>query len=263
MPERTRPPKIDVQVLGVDLLGREARGRQVDRLLDSGDRITARGEVAAALPRRRAAALRRAARRGRPAGQAVLEAGVGQQVIVIGRERFVGDGIAGVDGRAGEAEAGQLVEDVEVAHREADEPRLGPERIDDRAADRVQVELVNVLLPVEDVVEREPVPGDELAGAGAEQVVVVAEEARLAVVGDVQVEAPLGPQDVVEHLDLAGAALDPDQVARRAEQRVVDDADDRLPLDLHGRCPCCRRCRCGRSTGCSGPRCRSSSSRSG
>ncbi len=126
---------------------------------------------------------------------------------------------------------GRGVKGAVVVQGHAQEARLGPERIDHRAAFGVQVEAVDVFLPVENVgkVHR---PEDQFAGAAGVQVVVVAEEPGRAVVGDVDVVAALGPEDVIADLDGARPALDPDEVAGGGEQGVVEDANVGLALDV-------------------------------
>src|SRR5205085_576290 len=134
--------------------------------------------------------------------------------------------------RAGGALALDLVEDAEIAQADIDEARYGPQRVDDRGAGRVQVEQVDVHLPVEHVGEID-VPVDELAAAGGDEVVVVAEEPGLAVVGDIEIVAAVRPQDVVLHLDVARAAVDADVVAGGRVEGVVDDVDVADAADQH------------------------------
>ena len=86
----------------------------------------------------------------------------------------------------------------------------------------MQVELGDVVLPIEDVGEVD-VPVNQLAGPIGVEIVVIAEEAALAVVGDVDVVAGAGPEDVVEDIGFGGAAADIDVVAGRSVHRVVDD----------------------------------------
>ena len=127
-------------------------GDQIDGLVERRDRVGAGEEIVPALPRARAgrSAWRRSEKSVQPR-QARLEAGVGQQVLMHGRQRLVRQRIAEVDRRAGEPLPAGLVEHAVVVQRQADESRLRPVGIHHRAPDRVQVELVDVLLPVEDI----------------------------------------------------------------------------------------------------------------
>ena len=130
-------------------------------------------------------------------------------------------GIAAVD--AGGGRVRQVVVVVGKVH----EHRVVQERVGDRVADRVVVE-VGLDLPVEQVREGF-LPEDGPAGGhttGGEQVVVVAVEADLAVGVDVQVEAVLRPDDVVAERDVLRSARQAHAVARRRVDRVVRDRDN-------------------------------------
>src|SRR5262249_17194605 len=97
--------------------------------------------------------LRTAPRPGRPSVEGGLEAGVDQQVLPPCRQRQIGERIGRVKREAGRALPGHLIEDTIVVAGTVEETRLGGERVDDGSADRVQVELEDILLPVEDISE--------------------------------------------------------------------------------------------------------------
>ena len=67
----------------------------------------------------------------------------------------------------------------------------------------MQIEAGHVILPIEDVLEALG-PVRDLAVSGREQRVVVAPESGLAVVGDVDAGAAVGPDDVGNQLDIVG-----------------------------------------------------------
>ena len=151
-------------------MGRGIAGRhEIDGLLRHRIRGRAGFEFRRAQPRRQRGRGGRCALRHCPAGQAVFEIAVGDQ---IGRAVEADEGagrIAGVGGRVGRL----LARDFRPRDQEAigvfAEMRFRPFRIDDRHAYRMQVELVNVVLPVENVDEILR-PIDDLAGVGANSV---------------------------------------------------------------------------------------------
>jgi hypothetical protein len=85
----------------------------------------------------------------------------------------------------------------------------------------MQVEEMHVLLPVEDIVEVAG-PMHQVAAAAAMQDVMIREETDLAVVGDVDVVAVHGPEDVVEDFDARGGGTQADVRAGFRMEAVVD-----------------------------------------
>ena len=228
------PAEDHVEVARVELCGREAGGQQVHRLLHLAFLDVARVEVLAAFERRRAAGLDAGAGVGAPAGEAGLETGVHQQVAVMRRHRLVEPRIGRLDIRAGEAQPGRGREQPEVVAVGVQELRLGPQRVDHGRADGMQVEAGDVGLPVQHIGEIARPVTDAAALVGI-QVVVVAEETGLRIVGDIDVVPRARPQDVAAHLDIAGAGLHADVVARRRIEGVLVDAHIRHARHEHAR----------------------------
>ncbi len=85
---------------------REAFSDQIDSLLGEALGNISGEEIAAAVEGRGIGALRAAAGVDGPVVDAVFEAAVGQEIGVDGRKRLIGDRVAGIDGGAGEALAG-------------------------------------------------------------------------------------------------------------------------------------------------------------
>ena len=229
------PAEHDHEILRVQLRGREAGGEQVDRLLGKAERDRTREEVAAAFEGAWIARPGCAAHVHVPAGDAGLEVRVRQQVgLEAGdagaREALIRERVGGVDGGTRESLPGHEAEDAVVVQGPIHEPRLGPQRIHDRATDRVQVELGDVGLEVEDIGEVLG-PVRHAAGAAGVKVVEVAPEAGLTVVGHEDVVAALRPEDVAPHLDVARAVVDADVVALGRVERVADDPHVALAAD--------------------------------
>ena len=218
------------EIAQVELCRAVAFGDQIDHLLGKAFLDVAGGEIPAAFERGRIGAAHRAADVRDPAADARFEAGVGQQIDFGRRAQGIHARIGRIDGRAGEAQTGHRREQAIVAAARMQELRPRPGRIDDGVADRMQIEFRDIGLPVEHIDEVLG-PVADAAAAGRVEVVVVAEEAGLAVVGDVEVVARLGPQDVAAHLDVGCAAAQADVVAARRVEGVlvhahVGDAGD-------------------------------------
>src|SRR2546426_39813 len=229
------PAEHDREILRVQLRGREAGGEQIDRLLGKTERDRTREEVAAAFEGAWIARPGCAAHVHVPAGDAGLEVRVRQQVgLEAGdagaREALIRERVGGVDGGTRESLPGHEAEDAVVVQGPIHEPRLGPQRIHDCATDRVQVELGDVGLEVEDIGEVLG-PVRHAAGAAGVKVVEVAPEAGLTVVGHEDVVAALRPEDVAPHLDVARAVVDADVVALGRVERVADDPHVALAAD--------------------------------
>ena len=200
----TNPPAEDQDlVAGVDLGGRESRRREADGLIERDHGVGAGKEVVVALPGRRVGALRAAAGRSGPTGQARLEAGIGQQVLEARRQRLVGDGIGRID-RSGCCCA--------VRQRGRSTWKSSTGRPAKRGRSSVGLSTVvpsecrsnwatsscQSRMSVKSMSQWTSLP----APAGV-QVVVIAEVAVLAVVGHVDVVARFGPEDVVQQLGRA------------------------------------------------------------
>ena len=136
--------------------------------------------------------------------------------------------IAAVDRRAAIALPADDIQHAVIIDRLIDKPRLTPARIHTGDADRMQVVFIDVDLPVENVGEISEVV-DDLAGATGVQIIVIAEESGMAVVGNVQVIPVLRPEDVVANLDLLRCSGHADVVPRRRVESVVKDANIRAP----------------------------------
>ena len=218
------PAEGQVQQPGVDLGSAEAPGQQVDALLGEALLHRAGAEVLRAFVGRGCAGLQRGAGVDGPAGSAGLETGVVDQVEVMRRCALVDQHVGRVGVGAAEALAGHHRKQPVVGPVQVHELRARPVRVDHGGADRVQVVAGHVGLPVEHVGEILG-PVDQLAGAGLVEVVVVAEEAGLRIVGHEDVVAGLGPEDVALDLDVGRARLQPQVVAAGGVQGVLVDAD--------------------------------------
>src|SRR4051812_43500718 len=95
----------------------------------------------------------------------------------------------------------------------------------------MEIELMDVLLPIENVAEI-ACPIDELARGCGMQVVVVAEKAAGAVVGDRDVVAAGSPEDVVADFNLARSAANVDTVAGRCIERIVEQPNVVFALNV-------------------------------
>ena len=221
------PAEVDVRDARVDLLGSQARCKQVDRLLGESLGHRPREEVVAALERARTHRLSGRLRVGLPAGQAGLEARVRQPVRIRPRPQAeVHRRVAHTDGGARPNQPADGVLHAVVAPGRVDEPRVRPSWVRVGPADAVEVVCPHVLLPVQQVVEG-PRPPHKLARLAGVQVVVVAPEARLAVVVNVDVVARASPKDVAHdrHVRRPG----------RQTNRVADGGVDGVVADLHVR----------------------------
>ena len=139
--------------------------------------------------------------------------------------------IARIDRWARETLSGNLAIDAIVVLILIEEARFGPAWIDCGSTDRVQVELVDVFLPIENVIEILG-PESNLSRAGTMEHVVVAMEADGAIVGDIDIVAIFGPKDVVEQFDLSRSAGHSNVVTDRRIERVADNSNIGLALDL-------------------------------
>ncbi len=208
-------------------MGRGIAGRhQIHDLLRHGIRGRAGFEFRRAQPRRQRGRSGRCALRYGPAGQPVFEIAVGDEISRAVEADEGAGRVAGVRGRIGRLLARNFRPRDQEAVGVFAEMRFRPFRIDDRHAYRMQVELVNVILPVENVDEILR-PIDDLASVGRKQRVVVAPESGLAVVVDIDAVAGIGPDDVGDDGDVVRALGQMDGVAdvgnegycRRSERR--------------------------------------------
>ena len=158
--------------------GREAFGNEIDRLLGEALGDVAGVEIICAVEGRGGGALRAAAGVDGPVVDGIFEAGVGEQVGIRAGEGEIGDRIAGIDGGAGEALAGDEVEDAIVVQGAVEEARLGPIWIHNRFADGMKIKGGDVGLEIENIGEILG-PVEDFSAAGDVQVVVIGEETGL------------------------------------------------------------------------------------
>ena len=170
----------------IELRGGVARSDQVDGLLGSALRHAAGREILLAVVSARCG--HRAAGIDRPAIDAIFKAGVDQQVAIERWHGLVQRHVRGFHIGAGEAQAGGGVEQAVVVAMNVAELGLGPLGVDHRSTDGMQIKAGHIGLPVQHVGEVLG-PVHQLAVAGLVQVVVVAEEASLRIVGHVNVVA--------------------------------------------------------------------------
>ena len=87
----------------------------------------------------------------------------------------------------------------------------------------MEVGAAELDLPIQEIGKIASTPTDQATIAAGVQIVRVAHEAGLAVVGDDQVVALLGPEDVIANVSADGIVLDANVIALRRIERVVDD----------------------------------------
>src|SRR4051812_39641849 len=98
----------------------------------------------------------------------------------------------------------------------------------------MRIVAIDIDLPVEDVVEVRT-PMHKLAGPGAKERVVIAEESRLAVVGHADVIPAIRPEDVVADVEVSGPAGRHNVAGRRTDERIADHLDMRSADDRQRR----------------------------
>ena len=188
-----RPPKIRSIV---------RRAAEVDRLLSESRRDRTGIEVARSVERRWIRRLRGAADVHAPAGDAGLEGGIGEPILIgAGHARCPApDRQSRSSGWSSAIPQLQRIRGSRQARRRRTEAAqtVG---FTDVVPIECRSERMRTLLPVQDILEVDQIMHD-LAGTGCEQIVVVAEEASPAVVDNIQIVTGLGQHHVVQHLDV-------------------------------------------------------------